>query len=280
MLAGRRSRTRARRVAAVTIAALLAMCAAMPAATAAPPTNDDITHATVISTVPSRFTVDTREATSDPTDSAGCIGASSVWYRFQPSSDVTARAVTVGSDYDTLLAVFTGVPSQLTQVACNDDRIGLASGEQLHFAASQTYFLAISSFCGEESCVAGGHAVLRLYEPVPFSTRRSTARAVADDVSGEAVLTGEHACSNAGLATFTITIRQRLGSHVARATGTITAWCTARSRPWTLTFDSTTGLAFRPGRARLTVAYHATDGFAAVTHNVTETRRLSPAAGA
>ncbi|MFL6026164.1 MAG: hypothetical protein ACJ72K_04465, partial [Friedmanniella sp.] len=202
---------------------MLAMCPAMPTATAAPPANDDIARATVISTVPSRFTVDTRDATTGPTDGAGCIGANSVWYRFQPTSNVTARAVTAGSDYDTVLAIFAGVPSELTQVACNDDRIGLASGEQLQFAASQTYFLAISSYCGEESCSAGGHAVLRLYEPAPLSVSGSTSDAKADDVSGEALLTGEHSCSNASLITFTITIRQRLGARVARGTGTIGA---------------------------------------------------------
>ncbi len=82
------------------------------AAWAVPPPNDDITGATLIPSVPFTTTQDTREATVAP-DDPQCSGQSAtVWYVFTPTTDVTLRAHTFGSNYDAALSVYTGSPGQ------------------------------------------------------------------------------------------------------------------------------------------------------------------------
>ena len=53
---------------------------------------------------------------------AGQTGGHSVWFSWTPSSDHIATLSTKRSDFDTLLAVYTGDSvDQLTPVASNDD---------------------------------------------------------------------------------------------------------------------------------------------------------------
>lgn len=45
-----------------------------------------------------------------------------VWYQYTPPTDVVLKADTRGSDYDTMLAVWTGSGlNALTHVGCSDD---------------------------------------------------------------------------------------------------------------------------------------------------------------
>jgi hypothetical protein len=98
---------------AAALTALVAVAVRTPVAYAAPPSNDAISAAQVISAIPSRFEVDTREATTEPFEAGfgyPCMGSRSVWYRFVPTADITARVVTLNSDYNNLVGVFTGSP--------------------------------------------------------------------------------------------------------------------------------------------------------------------------
>lgn len=87
-----------------------------------------------------------------------------VWYRYTAASDNLIYINTAGSDFDTVLAVFTGIPSDLTEIICNDDEgvavsslaevklqtvsdfIGLTSLIELRPTAGTTYYVMIGGY--------------------------------------------------------------------------------------------------------------------------------------
>ncbi len=88
------------------------------------PGNDDQADATTITALP--FTdgpLTMKNATTErgePRPSCSYGGASStVWYSFTPAQDTVLIADTLGSDFSTVLAVWTGSDSRLTEVACS-----------------------------------------------------------------------------------------------------------------------------------------------------------------
>ncbi|HTI98743.1 MAG TPA: protease pro-enzyme activation domain-containing protein [Dongiaceae bacterium] len=101
----------------------------------------------------------TKEA--DEPDHAGNSGGKSVWWKFQPATDGALSLSTFNSDFDTLLAVYTGdVVSDLTPVAANDDAYPSAPGgySSLTVAvhSNVVYHIALDGYGG----VSGTNAVL------------------------------------------------------------------------------------------------------------------------
>ena len=91
-------------------------------------------------------TVDTTTATTAPDDPqpmvlSDCksnVGEHSVWYYYEPTADISLYVDTIGSNYDTLLAVWKYSAGTLTLIACNDD------DDQFIAGASKTGFFAQS----------------------------------------------------------------------------------------------------------------------------------------
>jgi subtilisin family serine protease len=83
---------------------------------------------------------------------AGVGGGRSVWWSWRPTQSGTADLSTFGSDYDTVLAVYTGAGVRgLTEVASNDDSAGeLQSQVQFAATAGTTYHVAVDGFAGAE----------------------------------------------------------------------------------------------------------------------------------
>ncbi|CAG1011886.1 Calcium-dependent protease [Anaerolineae bacterium] len=74
---------------------------------------------------------------------------STVWYRFTPGSSGTASLDTLGSAYDTVLAVYTGTVGSLTQVVCNDDTpSNLQSSVSFSATSGTTYYVMIAKYGG------------------------------------------------------------------------------------------------------------------------------------
>jgi hypothetical protein len=96
-----------------------------PAATHAAPASDDCGSPTVIASLPFSDTLDTTAATTGGGDPALCgavgQGTHSVWYSLTPAAAGTVYAETFASDYDTVLAIFTGGCTTPTPIACSDD---------------------------------------------------------------------------------------------------------------------------------------------------------------
>jgi hypothetical protein len=130
-------------------------------------TNDDCAAPKVISSVPFNDSMDTRGAGGVLTDPITCSGDSnthSVWFSITPTVNTVYGVDTVGSDYDTVLSVFTGSCGSLTQVACNND-FGSAISERkssvITFSASAgTTYLIQAGGRG-----VGGNLKLRLGYP-------------------------------------------------------------------------------------------------------------------
>ena len=89
-----------------------------------PPLNDDFANAMELAGSNGSVAADTVEGTkeAEEPDHAGNPGGASIWYFWQAPADGTVSMDTDGSDFDTLLAAYTGsAVSTLTEIASNDD---------------------------------------------------------------------------------------------------------------------------------------------------------------
>ncbi len=92
---------------------------------------------------------------------AGVGGGSSVWWRWSPPSSGEASIDTFGSNFDTVLAIYTG-PSidQLTEVASNDDSGGSRQSQVTFTAqAGVVYMIAVDGFVGAEGGIVLNHGI-------------------------------------------------------------------------------------------------------------------------
>lgn len=142
-------------------------------ALAAAPGNDMFAAATVISGTRILRAGDTNEQAtiegSEPVH-AGVGNGGSVWYSWTPAVSGPTMVNTSGSDFDTVLGVYTGsAVSGLTEVASNDDEPGTdLLTSRLHFnaVAATNYHIAVSAYGPDTGTIR-----LRLYEG-PTSTER------------------------------------------------------------------------------------------------------------
>ena len=94
------------------------------------------------------------DATAQPNEPvhAGVGGGKSVWWRWESPQGGPAALSTFGSDYDTVLAVYTGSSvGQLSEVASNDDSGGeLQSQVEFQASGGITYHVAVDGYAGAE----------------------------------------------------------------------------------------------------------------------------------
>ncbi|MEX2236710.1 MAG: hypothetical protein WEB00_04125 [Dehalococcoidia bacterium] len=112
--------------------------------------NDDIGDATLISSLPFSDSIDTSGFTTigvDPEASCGFAGDSaSAWYVYVPEATGDVLVTTLGSDYDTLIAVYEGGIGTLDEVACNDDSLESIAEVIFSAQAGTTYYIQVSAF--------------------------------------------------------------------------------------------------------------------------------------
>ncbi|PAW86332.1 MAG: hypothetical protein B9S33_08300 [Pedosphaera sp. Tous-C6FEB] len=80
---------------------------------------------------------------------AGNVGGHSLWFAWTAPASATVTVDTIGSNFDTLLAVYTGtVLTNLTLLAANDDGAGINFNSRLTFAATAgvTYLIAVDGY--------------------------------------------------------------------------------------------------------------------------------------
>jgi len=124
----------------------------------APPLNDDFAKRAVITGSNIVVTGSNVGATRQPGEPnhAGDIGGKSVWWSWTASSSGTVVLTTLGSDFDTLLAIYIGSSvSNLVQVASNDDAdlnsLGVPSVSSFatfDAVEGSTYQIAVDGFAG------------------------------------------------------------------------------------------------------------------------------------
>jgi hypothetical protein len=118
------------------------------------PANDDFDNATAIGGLPFTDSLDTRGASTAPDDPfVPCGGRSqTVWYAFTPTERTRVEANTLGSNFGTTLAVFTGERSNLALLSCNQARFEARPG--------QTYYFMVGS--GDVFGQSGGSLVFNV----------------------------------------------------------------------------------------------------------------------
>ncbi|HKP18226.1 MAG TPA: metallophosphoesterase [Gaiellaceae bacterium] len=138
-----------RRLCALAIAATGLLAAG--ASSAAAPSNDSFSAAAVLTAATGSRDGSNVEATKEAGEPnhADNAGGGSVWYRWVAPSTGTATFDTVGSGFDTMLAVYTGSSvSGLTLVAQNDDFLGWKWTSKVGFAATAgtAYYVAVDGY--------------------------------------------------------------------------------------------------------------------------------------
>jgi len=85
----------------------------------------------------------------------GCVPnennvAQTIWLTFTPSTTAAYIASTVGSNYDSVLTIYTFDGTNFTEIGCNDDTSDTDTASQLDLSltAGTTYYFQVSTFNG------------------------------------------------------------------------------------------------------------------------------------
>ena len=156
------------------IAAVACLAGATSPALAFGPSNDLFDYAETLTGASGRaeaWTEGARKEAGEPVH-AGHAGGASVWYLWTPAASGPAVLQTNGSNYDTLLAVYTGRRvDRLSSVAADDDGAGSEIGtSRVTFTATAgtTYAIAIDAKAGET--IQGAKLFLHWNRPISHSS--------------------------------------------------------------------------------------------------------------
>ena len=113
--------------------------------------NDEPTGAAAISALPFTITQTTQPATSNPADPVhSCTGkadSATVWFRYTAAASGTLSVDAAGSDYYTVLAVYSGSTSPGAELGCNGDWTSSPrSGIRATVAQGQSYLIEASGW--------------------------------------------------------------------------------------------------------------------------------------
>lgn len=146
------------------------------------PPNNNFANAQAISGIAGSVVGTNIGATKEPGEPnhAGFSGGASVWYRWQAANSGAIALTTLGSNFDTLLAVYTGsTVGNLSSIAFNDDDPtgGLHSSVAFNAVAGTTYHIAVDGYGGATGNINLNWAT----PPVIFVEQGATNRAAAID---------------------------------------------------------------------------------------------------
>jgi subtilisin family serine protease len=122
-----------------------------------PGANDKFDDAILLSSASGTTTGTNTGASKEPGEPplhAGNAGGRSVWWRWVAPTAGTFSVDTFGSNFNTLLAAYTGNSvNGLAQVAANDDSGGVQSKVEFPVVAGQTYHMAVDGFGGASGSI-------------------------------------------------------------------------------------------------------------------------------
>ncbi|MBW3662014.1 MAG: tandem-95 repeat protein [Actinobacteria bacterium] len=120
------------------------------------PGNDAFAYAASVGpAIPTSVSADTVGATTEPDEPLHCDMDATLWYAFTPSTSGVVVIDTVGSGFDTVLAVFdgdpfAGDPSAPTHlIDCNDDFHDLQSQVTVEVTSGTTYRIQVGGWSGD-----------------------------------------------------------------------------------------------------------------------------------
>ncbi|HWN96226.1 MAG TPA: immunoglobulin domain-containing protein [Methylomirabilota bacterium] len=149
---------------------------------AAPPGDNFTNRVSLGSALTNVVSGTNRFATSEPGEllHAGKVGGQSVWYSWTAPANGIATFSTVGSVFDTLLAIYTGSTlTNLTSIAADEDSGGFFTSRlQFNAQAGTTYHIAIDGFADAEGYFILSWALEPTPEVLPLITAQPASRAV------------------------------------------------------------------------------------------------------
>ncbi len=107
-----------------------------------PPVNDGLLDAVPIETLPFNDSVDVTAATTQRGEPSCYVNQSTVWYSFSPDEDTNVVADSNGSDYPTVIGIWTESKFGLIREECGVPDSAIA----LEAEAGETYFFQVSRF--------------------------------------------------------------------------------------------------------------------------------------
>jgi hypothetical protein len=236
--------------------AVTVVVAAGGPASASPPSNDVEASAIGVDAVPFTHSVDTSDANAD--GPRFCSSHASVFYAFTPPADVRVQVDTLGSGYDTTLAIYTRDDAgKVEQIGCNDDRFGGASGLRLRAEAGTTYVMMVGRCCGDpregRTGRPGGPLVLTVTEvsTAPLEATLTVEGGAVDPTTGIATISGTITCSRRSIVYSEGVLRQlRQQVFLARGYWYASSACAPDAPiPWSIEVDTETSVVFGTGPA-------------------------------
>lgn len=227
---------------------------------AAPPSNDGAGQAKAVTGVGYSDSVNVSQATAGSNDPARCSNNASVWYRYRATATETINVNTGGSNYDTVLGVYTGRPGAFTSLRCVDDDFALQAAADVRVEAGRTYHFMVAACCGRgrDGTTYGQRLLLRFHVTRPLVVEQLTVAdtgTVSPTVEGDARVTMSTLCDRvADRGRVSATLQQRVGEiFVARGSVFRGVGCGTSATETTLRFFPEGDVTFGEGSATVTV---------------------------
>lgn len=233
------------------------------AAQAAAPSNDDIADAVVVTDLPFTDALNTSEATFAASDTY--CGIATIWYQYTPAESGWVHLSTVGSDFDTMLGLYTGDPSALTVVECVDDTNSSLQAEIVaELTAGATYYISAGTCCSTDTVGQvgpGGDLLFTVETTSPALTAVTVALNRAGTVTrdGFVTVTGTVTCDQPAWADIYGSMQQRFNRIIARSDSATGTPCGPEPSTWTMQMWPYDPVLFGPGNADLRISAFAVD---------------------
>jgi hypothetical protein len=250
---------RTHQVPVITAVALALAAGVISPAQAAAPANDRLGSARAATGIGYTDTVNVSQATSGRSDPRNCSSNASVWYRYRASTTESINVNTSGSNYDTVIGVYTGRPDALTAVRCVDDDFRVQAGLDLQVEAGTTYFFMVAACCGRgvDGQDYGRRLTLQFHMVAPLRVDQLAAAdtGTVDRADREAHVVVSHGCEQVADRAFVeARLWQLVGeTFVARGFASRRVSCGTPSSDVTLDFRPDGDIAFGEGSATVTL---------------------------
>ena len=208
-------------------------------ASAAPPSNDDFGSAITVGILPyTSGPIDTTEATTAADDPLCEFGEKSVWFEFTATDSGFVAFDTFQSDFDTVLAAYTGTQGDLTEVACNDQAGSNQSEIIFEAAAGTTYYIMAAGFFGDVGTLVLHGDVSG--PPFTFDVSFASKGTVVPS-TGEATVKGTVTCSEQGVVSIEAELRQRAGRTFISGFGSTEVECSTEPTSFSISVVEANG---------------------------------------
>jgi hypothetical protein len=250
---------RMHQVSVITAVALALAAGVISPAQAAAPANDRVASARAATGVGYTDSVNVSQATSGRSDPRNCSNNASVWYRYRAGRTETINVNTSGSNYDTVIGVYTGGPDALTAAGCVDDNFRAQAALDLQVEAGTTYFFMVAACCGRggDGQDFGRRLQLQFHMMAPLRVDQLAAAdtGTVDRANREAHVVVSRGCGQVADRAFVeARLWQLVGdTFIARGSTFRRVSCGPPAADVTLNFPPNGGIAFGEGSATVTL---------------------------